>query len=266
MLKNEFTNKWKRRLSNKVWLFVLLTGILVLIISVLDVDLSELLEIISPGILALGMALTPADESGQRKFEFRFNRETSDKFKKLARDLAQQRQLSNIFKLVVVQSVELFKAGGGALFLYRPNTDDLAPVFCLNLPDAINSTIIKSGEGLAGHIFKTEQTINVKDYKQWEGAARCFKIDELQAIIGAPISWGNLTLGVLLVLDRPPRIFSRQDITLLEFVTHISAAAIDRLLLKEKSMARLREAEILRQATMAVTESLSLDETLERIL
>jgi two-component sensor histidine kinase len=78
--------------------------------------------------------------------------------------------------------------------------------------------------------------------------------------------WGDRTLGVLNVLDSPPRCFIQEDIAILERFTPLAAAALEQTRLLDQAQTRWREAETLRKASAAITETLSLDETLDRIL
>jgi signal transduction histidine kinase len=71
---------------------------------------------------------------------------------------------------------------------------------------------------------------------------------------------------VLDLLDDAPRTFSPADVALLERFTPLAAAALEQTRLLEEERARWREAETLREAGAAVTETLSLDERLRRIL
>jgi hypothetical protein len=68
------------------------------------------------------------------------------------------------------------------------------------------------------------------------------------------------------VLDAATRTFSPGDVALLERFAPLAAAALDRARLLQDVKARWHEAETLRYAGAAVTETLGLDETLTRFL
>lgn len=194
-----------------------------------------------------------------------FHKETVEKYNDLMSNLAQLRYLPDIFKAVVTNSVDILNAKGGHLLLYRRQSDDFVSVYKHNLPNFFPG-LCKRGECIAGRILESGQELIIPDYDTWEGKNDSLPFGDLKVIIGTPISWANRILGVLVVMDKAPRVFSQSDIILVKVISDISAAALERAFLLEKSTSRLREAETLRQAALAVTESLSLNETLERIL
>ena len=182
-----------------------------------------------------------------------------------ALDLAAQRSLPDLLRAIANRATNLLKARRGGIYLYRPATDDLELVISDPTSDFVGDAL-QRGQGLSGKVLETGQPIAVDDYSRWEGRTAQHDAGDLTACVSVPISWGDRLLGVLYMVDDAPRTFSADDIALLERLTPLAAAALEQTRLLQEARARWREAETLHQAGAVVTEILSLDETLVRIL
>ena len=205
-------------------------------------------------------------ERKQVEEEVHWRAETLSALHETALDLAAQRALPDLLQAIVARAVELLKAKGGGIYFYRPATDDLELALQYNLEPDFTGTVLERGEGLSGKVLETGRPMVVDDYGHWEGRSAQYEEAGFTACVAVPISWGDRLLGVLNVLDDAPRTFSPAGIGLLERFTPLAAAALEQTHVLEKERARRREAETLRKAGTTVTETLSLDERLERIL
>ncbi|MBN1484989.1 MAG: GAF domain-containing protein, partial [Chloroflexia bacterium] len=104
------------------------------------------------------------------------------------------------------------------------------------------------------------------NYNHWAGQSEKFSPASKPSCIAVPIHWAERPLGVLYLADELPRLFSSEDVTLLEQLAPLAGATLEQRRLLQQTRARWQEAETLRQAGAAVTEILSMDERLERIL
>jgi len=183
-----------------------------------------------------------------------------------ALELASRRDLPDLLQAIAARAVGLLGARGGGIYLYRPDTDDLELSPEYNVKPDFSGVVLKRGEGLSGKVLETGRPMAVDDYSCWEGRAAQFEGTTFDASVSVPVYWGDRPLGVINILDNAPRTFSPADIALLERFAPLAAAAMEQARLLDEAQARWREAETLRQASAAVTETLSLDETLTRIL
>ena len=183
-----------------------------------------------------------------------------------ALDLASQRHLPDLLWAVVKRAVDLLQVRGGGIFLYRPPTDDLELAVTLDPKSDYLGDVLKRGQGLCGKVLETGRTLVVDDYSQWIGRADQHEPDAFTACAGIPILWGDRLLGVLSMVADLPQTFAPEDVALLEQFTPLAAAALEQNRLLDEARTRWQEAETLREAGAAVTASLSLDETLIRIL
>jgi PAS domain S-box-containing protein len=86
------------------------------------------------------------------------------------------------------------------------------------------------------------------------------------SLLGLPLIAGDQKMGAVLVGFRDVHTFSSDDIARGEQIARQVALAIAKTQLLEEIQARWSEAETLRQATAAITQSLSMDERMEVIL
>ena len=212
------------------------------------------------------IVLRDVTERKQVEEEISWRAETMAALHETALDLATQRALPDLLQAIVARAVDLLKAKGGGIYFYRTATDDLEFVLQYNLEPDFTGTVLERGEGLSGKVLETGRPMVVDDYSRWEGRSAQYEEAGFTACVAVPISWGDRLLGVLNLLDDAPRTFSPAGIGLLERFTPLAAAALEQTHVLEKERARRREAETLRKAGAAVTETLSLDERLECIL
>jgi PAS domain-containing protein len=152
---------------------------------------------------------------------------------KVALDLAAQQSLPDLLRTIVSGGEQLLNARGGAVYLYRPATDDLEVVFNHRVDPAFVGTVLKRGEGLTGQVLESGRSMAIADYTQWSGRSDKFAGTALAAVVAVPIFWAGRTVGVLNVLDHAPRIFSAADIAILERFAPLAAAALENARLYE---------------------------------
>lgn len=215
------------------------------------------------GVVAI---YTDISERKQAMEEIRSQAEMLEALHETALGLASQRDLTDLLEAVVARAVHLLEARGGGIYLYRPDSDDLEFVLTHNLEPDRTGAVLQRGEGLSGKVLESGRSMSVDNYSTWEERAAQFEDAGFAACVAVPIVWGDRLLGVLNVLDDPPRVFSDSDIAILERVVLLTGAAMEQTRLLEETRERWREAETLRQAGAAVAEVLSLDERLECIL
>jgi two-component system NtrC family sensor kinase len=148
---------------------------------------------------------------------------------------------------IVARAVKLLKAQEGGFYFYRPDSDDLLVVVAYNTKSDPHGIVLRRGEGLAGKVLETGQPLAVDNYSQWEGQAAQHAGAEFEAYVAVPVRWGDRLLGIIDVGDAVPRVFSADDIALLEQFTPLAAAAIENHRLVhdvQEQMEKLKRAEL----------------------
>ncbi len=184
-----------------------------------------------------------------------------------ALDLAAQRALPDLLQAIVRRATELLGGKSGTTYLYRPASDDLEHAAAYNMTGTEwQDLVLRRGEGLAGKVLETGRPLAVENYSQWEGRSPQFEGCGFTACVAVPICWGERFLGVLDVDGEAPRVFSADDIALLERFTPLAAAALENARLLAAERERRQVAEILLQASAMLGSTLELDQVLALIL
>ena len=161
------------------------------------------------------------DEAMQRVFEMEALRATT-------LDMTRQLDLPQLLHLIVERAAALLGTNGGALYLYRPEQDDLEMVVSLNLGEDYAGTRLRAGQGLSGRVLLTGEPLAVEDYTHWEGRSSKFVAGLFGGVLAVPLKWSHTTIGVLNVTDGSrPRLFEDRDIWLLEWFANTAAVAIE---------------------------------------
>lgn len=193
--------------------------------------------------------------------------EQLDALRQSLQDLTVLRDLDTLLRQIVERAMQLLDAEGGNVFMYRSEREVLELVVALGQKAGPVGINLKPGEGLSGKVWNTGQPLIIKDFQQWSGKAGTWAdIPQLTAV-GAPIRWGNEALGVLnIYADNTKRDFTSEDASLLAQFATQAAIAIHNARLYQAERARYNEAEAMRQAALALTSTIAMDQVLERIL
>lgn len=183
-----------------------------------------------------------------------------------ALDLASQRALPELLQAIVARAVDLLKAVGGGVYLYRPKTDDLELGFIYRASRDWLGTVLKRGEGLAGRVLESGRPIQVDDYSRWEGRAEQFRGLGSIGAAAVPIRWQDRMLGVLSLVHDAPRTFSPADVALLEQFAPLAAVAIINTRLLEAEQRQRELAETLREVAGVLNSCLDSQQVLVLIL
>jgi PAS domain S-box-containing protein len=149
-------------------------------------------------------------------------------------EIAAQLDLDTLLETIVSRAIGLLDGDAGGLYLYRPEREVLEWAVAAGSDLAPLGTVLHRGEGLSGKVWETGEVLVVDDYQTWEGRAAIYNDHPFAAIAAAPILWRDEFLGVLDVLDEPPRTFSSSDVELLTLLTTQAAIAIKNARLYEE--------------------------------
>jgi PAS domain S-box-containing protein len=115
-------------------------------------------------------------------------------------DLAVQQDLFSLLRTIVERSITLLKVHSGFIYLYDESTNDL--VLTVEKGFGVAPGVrLKMGEGMAGRVAQTRQTLIIDDYSTWEGRSPIYSDIPYHAIIEVPMVFGGQLIGVLGVND-----------------------------------------------------------------
>ena len=187
-----------------------------------------------PAVQAVAIDITERkqaeEELGQRTAQLEALREVGLR-------LTAQLDLDALLHSVVSRAIDLLGGGAGGIYLYRPEREVLEWAVTAGPKLAPVGVVLHKGEGLSGKVWEAGEPLVVDDYGHWDGRAAIYDGHQFTAIAAAPIHMGDQFLGVLNVLDEPPRTFSPSDLDTLTMFTTQAAAAIQNARLYEEVQA-----------------------------
>jgi PAS domain S-box-containing protein len=213
-------------------------------------------------IEAIGGVSVDITERKRAEEEVRRQAETLAALHETALELAVQPSLPDLLQAIVARAVVLLKAHEGGFYLYRPDSDDLLVAIAYHTASDPRGTVLRRDEGLAGKVLATGRPMAVADYSHWEGRAAQYTNAGFPAYVAVPVWWGDQLLGIIDVGDAVPRVFSEDDIALLERFTPLAAAAMENNRLVgnvQEQMDKLKQAQmqLVQAAKMAAVGELA---------
>ncbi|MCR4408127.1 MAG: GAF domain-containing protein, partial [Anaerolineae bacterium] len=156
-------------------------------------------------------------------------------------EITAQLDLDDLLRSIVSRAIELLGGNAGGLYLYRPERDVLEWAMAIGPSLAPVGSILHRGEGLSGKVWDTGKPMIVDNYQRWEGRAAIYNGYPFQAVVAAPVRWGDEFLGVLDVNADLPHTFSPDDAELLSLFATQAAIAIRNARLFETAQQELAE-------------------------
>jgi two-component system, OmpR family, phosphate regulon sensor histidine kinase PhoR len=141
--------------------------------------------------------------------------------------ITSQISIDHVLNQIAVQAVGWLDADGAGIFLLRGEELELVTVY--NLPTQFIGARVRMGEGIAGTVAQTQQSIHVESYhRDWRGKPDLpLARETFGAVICAPLVYGGDVTGVLMVIaGQQGRMFSPNDVHLLEMLGAQAAVAI----------------------------------------
>jgi len=191
------------------------------------------------GFFAIDKNIT---ERKRAEGKLRKRTEQLEALRKVGLELASELNLDELLRSLVSCAVKLADASAGGFDLYNTEQDVLDFTIHVGYENLPHETSLQPGEGLAGKVWETGDSIIVDDYISWSGKSESWadKLGHLAAI-GIPIRWGGQLLGVLEVVADPPRTFCQEDAELLELFATQAAIAIENARLYERAQREIAE-------------------------
>jgi PAS domain S-box-containing protein len=182
--------------------------------------------------------------------------------------LVARRELDALLETVLGHAATILEAPHGFVDLVDPSKGVLLRSRTVGRFATLARGPVGHGEGLAGRIWSTHESMRVEEYRSWSGRHPDPAFDFLHSVIGAPLRAGDEVVGVVLLArdDADPRPFTATEEGLLERFAELGAIAVQNVRLIEEIEARRRESEQLARISTAIQEQTSLQERLDVIL
>jgi two-component system NtrC family sensor kinase len=166
-------------------------------------------------------------------------------------------ELDKLIERVVRRARQLVKAPGAELGLFEPENDRVR-VLATNNPWYLLETGARPlGIGVTGRIAQSGKPLAITDYNTWEGRLFPDQPHPCTAVAGVPLMIKGEVIGTLIVMDDVPgRIFTTEDLNLLELLAPQVAVSIRNARLYQELQERIKaqkmaERQLLQSARMA---------------
>ncbi|MDP9426889.1 MAG: PAS domain S-box protein, partial [Actinomycetota bacterium] len=132
----------------------------------------------------------------------------------------------------------------GYVYLLEPGEAKLEMRVGLGIYEEYAGYRLGSGEGLAGKVHESGQSLVVEDYAAWEGYSAKFGRAAFHAVAGVPLRSGSEVVGVLgLGYVDEDRMFGDEDMMLLGRFAELASVALDNARLYASAQQELTERE-----------------------
>jgi GAF domain-containing protein/ActR/RegA family two-component response regulator len=194
--------------------------------------------------------------------------EQLDTVRAVTAEITHELDLPALLRLITQRSIELLRAGSGAVVLWDETAQTLAPAAWHGHGEWFGATRWRLGEGVPGTVAKRREGMVLNDYRNSPHAHPLFLLrTEITATLAEPLLYRDRLLGVVTIDGYGEgRRFSDQDRQLLSLLASQAAIAIENARLYAGAEAHARELETLREIEQAITSRLELSTVLEAVV
>src|SRR4249919_3272022 len=179
--------------------------------------------------------------------------------------------LEEVLALVAREVAEALGADACFVYLYDEQADELVlrATRGTRVEEMTGRPRMRPGEGITGAAAAAREPVMIPEEAHLDERFKAFPNlpeDEYESILAVPILARDKLEGALNVRTREPREFSQAEIDLLVAIAAQVAQSIEHAKLYSQAQRRVGELEALARISEAVSESLYLEESLERIV
>ncbi len=195
-------------------------------------------------------------------------RDTSAILLDVMRSLAAERDLTALLQKIMQKTSEVMEADRSTLYLVDEDKQEIWSKVAQG--ESVEEIRVPLGVGIAGHVAKTGDTVNIAD--AYQDPHFNPEVDrrtgyKTHTILCMPMRRMNGKIsGVIQVLNKRQGVFTRQDEELLEAFASQAGIAVRNAMLNEEILKRMRTSEILLNVMRAVSSELEIDQLLLKIV
>lgn len=182
-------------------------------------------------------------------------------------EIVKPHDLPTLLHTIVERAARLLNAPAGGLYLADPDRQELRCVVSHNTPRDYTGTVLKYGEGAAGTIVQTGESLIIDNYHTWPARAAVYNGEPLTAMLSVPLVWQGQVSGVVFLLDcTETRRFTQTDLELLTLLASQAAFAVENVRSLENEREQRKVAETLREVAGVLNASLDREWVVRQIL
>ena len=156
--------------------------------------------------------------------------------------LLNRSELQPLLESILARACDLLNTKHGLIELVLPDGSALRQEVGHDILSKYNGTLTLKNEGMAGSVWASGETLVVQDYATWDKGLPEFIEAGFTAVMGVPLKVGNTVIGVLAVsYVEQGRIFTQEQINLMERFAALASLAIDNARLYEQAQKEIHE-------------------------
>jgi signal transduction histidine kinase/GTP-sensing pleiotropic transcriptional regulator CodY len=181
--------------------------------------------------------------------------------------LIQESELDGVLRRTLDAVLEITGVSGGGVFLFDERSGELHLTVHRGVSDRLATSFARNaGQTLRGLATDPEATLLVSNLTDASRHRPEIAEEGVRAYAAIPLQARGRPLGVIVVLSTTQSDFNAADVDLLQSMGKHIGLAIERASLYEASERSLRRAQAFQEVATAITDSLELQTTLERVL
>lgn len=189
----------------------------------------------------------------------------------VARAILIERHVDSLLDLIIDKLTEVIHADRGTLYLIDEDTQELYSKILQDETGRLAQIRLKIGEGVAGYIAETGETVNIASVENDPHFAPNFDRQsgyQTQTMLGTPmLNAKGKIIGVIQMLNkRDGGVFTHRDEIILTVLASQAAIAIENAQLLASEQEKRRLADTLREVSAIINSALDLEEVLKLIL
>ena len=171
-------------------------------------------------------------------------------------EISTQLDSQTLLQSIIEKATRLLGMQMGGLYLVTPDNQHVQLVAGYKIPENLVGATLKMGEGLAGRVAESGETLFVEDYHTWPGRSTVFDALEFQRVLAVPLKTNQAVIGVLDVFDNDRTDpFKEEDIRLLTLFADQASNAVQNARLFEAARQHARQMVLLNEIAQTAIRS-----------
>ena len=142
--------------------------------------------------------------------------------------LLERLDLDSVLTRIMHNACSLVGTPDGYLALVDESGEALRTAVKLGLLEDVGPALLRRGEGVAGRVWESGQSLSIDDYSAWSGIAPGFTPGDFYATVGVPLRAAGEVVGVIgLAYREPGRTFDPAQVALIERFAQLASLALE---------------------------------------
>ena len=138
-------------------------------------------------------------------------------------------ELADLLEELLGRAGELLSSSHGYIYVHRPGENEIERRVAFGVFEADLGRRMAPGEGVAGRVWATGESLVVDDYDDWEGRAQTIARGRIRALVAVPLQHGDEVIGALgLARSRTDgRSYDPSEVERLQRFAQLASIALD---------------------------------------